>query len=1401
MGIGRRLSERRLFAPLALCAVAVVISFWQRPHSRFSDQRIELITDPGRLFSQVANLWTSTIDLGHIQASQFVGYLFPMGPFFALGDALGLPVWLVQRFWIAGILAIGAWGVVRLLERLLPARTQSAAFIAGLIYITGPFITIGLNRGTSWLLAAALLPWMLLWTQRGIARGGDWVAAAAVALLMAAAGGGLNAAVVFWLLAAIVLLGLFEAATGPGLRAVLAFGWRAALLGAITSLWWIVPVIAQALYGANYLTFTEHAAAIFHTPSASESLRLLGYWVGYISGYPDPAPQLPAIAGYLLSAPTILATFAVPAIAVASILLLRRWRYATFFALLLSLAVLTMSLGFPQSSGWGGTITDLYYSAGPLQFLRTTYKAAPLAALALACLAGAGLGGLFDQLKGLKLQLNGARRAVWPLTAVFIVLLGALVLFWGRPLWAGNAIDPRLFFASVPTPWVQAIADAQRTTPADTRIAVVPGDLFGWYTWGGTQNSVVPGLSAKPVLVRQIARPATEPAAQLLDSVDERIQQGRLTPGQLPPLLQLMGVGRVLVAADSSPQRGEALDPARAAAVLAEQPGFEKAAASFGPVASFSPPPDRGGVAVKLPQVRAYAAPKPAYPRISRVHSAQAPAVVDGDAEGLIAMAAVGALDPTKASFYAADLNKGSLRALLAERPTLTFTDSNRRRGVLVAKLTTNTGPTLGATDPLSREFPDYNPFAALGDAGRTVAVYSGLTALFSPVIPGFTLFPEHRPYAALDGDLTTSWVTQERDSSKRYIELTLDRPRPVRAIRVRPHNDAVTLTRRLQLSVNGGAERMVALHSGWNRIVLDSAKLRTLRLRLPGRTSYFGVTASGLDEVQIPGLRVTEALRLPTRLSTLASGMQLSASAFDIVTERVTADFPRRSGKATGSALSFDPLDMVDAEQGMRRLVELPAARAFRPSGWASVSPQADDAAIDQLAGMSSANRFTSSARFEGLPINRASSAFDHDKRTAWVAEYSFVNNPWIRWRGSAPISLRRLWLQPRPGRYLRVTRATVATPAGGFDLRVRKDGLIRLPTTLVTRSLKITIRATARLPRTRRGARVPRSVALSEIVVPGLPVAAPRRHGRFASGCDAASVSGPSGRVGLHVSGDLGSLDAGAALPAASCSGSPPLRLREGANLVVQRPGSIFAIDALRLHSRAPQAAPSSRPPAARISPAGKVTLNGSGWLVLGQSYSPGWQAWCTDGAGNERKLGAPKQIDGFANGWRIDGRSCAAARFAFGPQRYATIAYWLSALAAALIVVMLLVAARRRRGRRAQAPVPQASSTEVTLNTRKGFSLIVGSQSLPNDQRLPDDRPRSRSATALYRLAVAAIIAVAVLYVINPNSDARGINFDYPLDHMAEHWLAALAMAAVVVAAVVDSVGWSRARRDES
>ena len=102
--------------------LAFGLALAQRPGLASSDTKIDLHVDPAGFLGDVASAWSSTGDLGHVQGGQYGGYLFPMGPFFALGHALGLGPWLVQRLWLGLILALAAWGAVRLMDELAGRR-------------------------------------------------------------------------------------------------------------------------------------------------------------------------------------------------------------------------------------------------------------------------------------------------------------------------------------------------------------------------------------------------------------------------------------------------------------------------------------------------------------------------------------------------------------------------------------------------------------------------------------------------------------------------------------------------------------------------------------------------------------------------------------------------------------------------------------------------------------------------------------------------------------------------------------------------------------------------------------------------------------------------------------------------------------------------------------------------------------------------------------------------------------------------------------------------------------------------------------------------------------------------------------------------------------------------------
>jgi arabinofuranan 3-O-arabinosyltransferase len=140
----------RLLVP-ALAALAFALALAQRPGLASSDTKIDLHVDPAGFLGDVASAWSSTGDLGHVQGGQYGGYLFPMGPFFALGHALGLGPWLVQRLWLGLILALAAWGAVRLMDELAGRRGVAHA-VCGVLVLLNPYVVVFTGRTTVTLL-------------------------------------------------------------------------------------------------------------------------------------------------------------------------------------------------------------------------------------------------------------------------------------------------------------------------------------------------------------------------------------------------------------------------------------------------------------------------------------------------------------------------------------------------------------------------------------------------------------------------------------------------------------------------------------------------------------------------------------------------------------------------------------------------------------------------------------------------------------------------------------------------------------------------------------------------------------------------------------------------------------------------------------------------------------------------------------------------------------------------------------------------------------------------------------------------------------------------------------------------------------------------------------------------
>src|SRR5829696_3747378 len=102
---GRRLplAERVQWTTVCLGFLALTLS--QQPGRIVADTKLDLTIDPWGWLGRALQLWEPEGFAGQVQ-NQAYGYLFPMGPFFGVGQSLGVPGWMVQRLWMALLLSV-----------------------------------------------------------------------------------------------------------------------------------------------------------------------------------------------------------------------------------------------------------------------------------------------------------------------------------------------------------------------------------------------------------------------------------------------------------------------------------------------------------------------------------------------------------------------------------------------------------------------------------------------------------------------------------------------------------------------------------------------------------------------------------------------------------------------------------------------------------------------------------------------------------------------------------------------------------------------------------------------------------------------------------------------------------------------------------------------------------------------------------------------------------------------------------------------------------------------------------------------------------------------------------------------------------------------------------------------
>ena len=1280
-----------------------------------ADTKAYLYLDPGRLLAGAPYMWQPEVAMGTV-THQNIGYLWPVGPFFWLGEAIGLPDWITQRLWLGSVLLAAGLGM-RWFLRTLGWR-GAALLVSSLSYMLSPYLLNYVDRHSVILLPWAGLPWLMGLTVRALRTPG-WRHAAIFGLVTLTVGGVNASSLLLVGIGPVAWLAWCAVEGSAPWRRVVGTAARIGLAFAATGIWWMVGLAIQSRYGLPTLHLTENYKVVSDAATAPELFRGLGYWYFYGQGrlgaWIEPATSYTRWALPL--------SFALPLLALLAAAIIRfRHRGHALMLIVLGLLVGIGAHPYDGPSPLGRIFRDLTLTDAGLA-LRSTPRALPLSILGTSMLLGAGAAAM------------GRWRPRWeqPVAALLCVLVVANL----SPLWQGEILGSLVQRPEdVPGYWHEAAAHLDASGDG-TRVLELPGSDFAAYRWGNSGDPVLPGLMDRPYVARELIPQGSPASAALLVALDSEVQEGRLDPDGLAPLARLLGVGDIVLRSDLQFERFRTPRPDDLWADLRDAPGFGPAVSFGTPVANVAGPerPLLDQHTLSRPVGSQHPAPAIVLPvldaqSILRIADPTRSIVLSGDADGLVAAAGEGLLEAGRPVLFSASLlDPVLLASALGSNARLILTDTNRLQGRRWGTIRETTGYTQRWDEEVDRgDLSDQRlDVLPVRPGTLTVARQTGIRVDASGYGNPVTFTAGDRPFHAVDGRLDTAWTVGAFDEVVgEHLTLTLDEPAPIESLtfvqaRSQGQNRWIT-----DLRIHLDDQAMDVVLDATSRtppgqlVHLSGADVRVVVLEVRdtdvGRLDHYaGVTGVGFAEVGVAGVAADETILLPTDLTDLLgydSGAELA-----IVLTRQRSD-PR------------DPI-RSEPERGMDRTMDLPWARTFELRGEARWSAHADDALLDDPG----APRVRATASLAGDLVSRGRAAFDDDPTTAWQPPIGPQDGQAVTITHPVPRAFRDLTLTYRADGLHSAPSAVTVLVDGVPIGRSTLPGTLRAADDLVTVDLGLPD-ATGRSLTIRIDEVVERRTMNWYSGLPDvLPVAIvdisdgfdfPERPQRIDTGCreDLLRLDGRS--VPVRITGSTP--DAFARRPLAVTACGPTLELSEGEHRIVATAGadSMYDLDRLVLTSASSVIAPThAGMPSLRVQKLDRteILLEVEGatspyWLILGQSLSAGWQL--RDDAGLDH--GPPRLVDGFANGWLVapDDAARTSFRLVWAPQRTVWIGLWASVMAA---LACLLVAIRGRRDSGPLAPGspvfedPRRSRRVVPDGRAVALGLFVATFSVVN------------------------------------------------------------------------------------
>ena len=1236
----------------ACCVLLIGLAMVQDPGFLVADTKFDLVAAPGDFLSRALHLWDREGAFGQLQ-NQAYGYLWPMGSFFLAGALADVPGWVVQRLWLALVIVVAFWGAARL-ARALGVRSDLACIVSAFAFALSPrmLTTLGPISIEAW--PSAVAPWVLLPLVLG-SRSGSPRRAAALSALAVATVGGVNAAATF----AVIPLGVVWLLTRtPGARRrALMFWWPVfTLLG---TLWWLIPLFVMGAYSPPFLDFIETSAITTFPTTVFDVLRGTSNWVPYI----DPSSRA---GNDLLTTSYLALNSGVVLLLGFAGLLDRRTPQRRFLALSLLLGLLMVSAGHQGSvQGWFAAPTgDLL--DGVLSPLRNVHKFDVIVRLPLVL----GLAFALDRVLTRRVEAEPTPRSLVRLNQVVFASMALLAVAGASLPAVQGRIEPQGATVGVPAYWTEA-ADWLEEASGDNHALLLPGTGFADYVWGSLRDEPLQYLANSRWAVRNAIPLAPAGNIRMLDGIEDRLAQGRGSPG-LTLALARAGV-RYLVVRNDLARGTDVPDPVLVHQALVDSPGLQRVA-SFGPDLGGDGHLEddeqrvlvNGGWQAVYPAIEIFEVPGSS----AAASGATLPVVAAGP-EDLADLADLDVLG-TGPVQLAADADKD----LVDAATTVVLTDGLRARERSFARIHDGASAVIGPGDVRRSGNPTRDYLIDSGDRWSTTVAYRGAAALAasssaSDAGEAGGAVRGRAPYAALDDRKATQWVSGFGRAAQSWWSVTLDEQRTLTSVRLTGGAEAAE-DQVVRVRTDRAVTETIELGPGVTRTVqLDGSPTGTLRVEDAQDTT---LQPLALAEVDVPGVRASRTLVLPELPQDWGVADRIA----------LRADDDARTGCAE---IGLDVRCVIgrshaaEEPQDMDRTIPMAGAATYDAA--LMVRPRPGNAIVRQVLRDQALAVDTSTV---GVPDVRASglAAVDGNPGTAWIADLDDAR-PTIAlsWLGTQSVSGLSLTVDPDSAAR-RPTRVTLSWPEGTRTVSLQ-DGRATFPT-VRTDQLRIQVEDAEdalSLGFDGQASRVP--IGVGEVRLTGMPYAP------LALSLDEVTHAcgvGPKVTVNgfpfaTRITAAPAQLAAGTPVPAELClpgsETSSPVVLRPGENVVRTSARSGFTVRSLVLTEGSPASAP--------IEGAGLATPDavsrtltpapGSRVVVMRENANRGWHA-TADG-----KTLRSVVVDGWQQGWLLPSDSSVdevEARYTPDPVYRGGLLAGFVALCLLLLALILLLVRRR-------------------------------------------------------------------------------------------------------------------------